>query len=185
MQALARLGIKVDESVSLDILLGENFNGKLYRLTPVQIEKVKALRELLNTYNSSKRTNDEVQITNSAVAVEVMYDTLKNLDHEEVWVAFLNRDNKVLKTEMIFKGALSEVCWSIRSVLAKALSYNASAILLYHSHPSGNPAPSQADIKATVDLKRACSLMDVQLIDHIVISRGKYYSFADEEIQSV
>ena len=70
-------------------------------------------------------------------------------------------------------------------MISKALCYNASAVLLYHNHPSGDPTPSKADITQTAKLKEACSLMDIFLLDHIVISRGKYYSFADEEIQSV
>ena len=185
MQALARLGIKVDESVSLDILLGENFNGKLYGLTPVQIEKVKALREVLVTYNNMESRDKDVTVTGSPVAVKVLYNRMKDLDHEEAWIAYLSRSNKVIRTEMLFKGSIAEVALDPRTVISKALCYNASAVLLYHNHPSGDPTPSKADITQTAKLKEACGLMDIFLLDHIVISRGKYYSFADEEIQSV
>ncbi len=65
MQALARLGINVDDSVSLDILLGENFNGKLYGMTRVQMEKVRALREVLVTYNSLGAGDGETVVTDS------------------------------------------------------------------------------------------------------------------------
>ena len=185
MQALARLGIKVDESVSLDILLGENFNGKLYGMTKVQIEKVRALREVLVTYNNMDSRDKDVTVTGSLVAVNVLYNRMKDLDHEEVWIAFLSRSNKVIRTEMLFKGALSEVMLDHRTVISKALCYNASAVILYHNHPSGNPEPSRTDINQTSKLKDACGIMNIVLLDHIIISRGKYYSFAEEEIQSV
>ncbi len=185
MQALARLGIKVDDSVSLDILLGENFNGKLYGMTRVQMEKVRALREVLVTYNSLESGDGETVITDSLVAVNVLYGRMKDLDHEEVWIAFLARSNKVIRTEMLFKGSVSEVTLDPRTVISKALCYNASAVILYHNHPSGNPNPSRTDINQTARLKDACALMGISLLDHIIISRGKYYSFADEEIQSV
>ena len=97
MQALARLGIKVDDSVSLDILLGENFNGKLYGMTKVQMEKVRALREVLVTYNNMESRDKDIPVTDSRIAVNVLYNKMKDLDHEEVWIAFLSRSNKVLE----------------------------------------------------------------------------------------
>ena len=185
MQALARLGIKVDDSVSLDILLGENFNGKLYGMTKVQMEKVRALREVLVTYNNMETRDSQVSVTNSGVAVNVLYNKMKDLDHEEAWIAYLSRSNKVIRTEMLFKGSIAEVTLDPRTVISKALCYNATALILYHNHPSGDPTPSKADITQTAKLKEACGLLDIFLLDHIVISKGKYYSFAEEEIQSV
>ena len=185
MEALERLGIRVNSPVSLDILLGENFNGNLYGMTKVQMEKVRALREVLVTYNSMDTKEESVTVRNSHIAVDILYSKMKDLDHEEAWIVYLSRSNKVISTEMLFKGSIAEVTLDPRTVISKALCYNATAVILYHNHPSGDPTPSQADIRQTGKLKDACELMDIILLDHIVISKGKYYSFAEEEIQSV
>ena len=113
-------------------------------------------------------------------AVQVAEQKLRTLDHEELWVAYLNRDNVVISFEMIFKGSLDSVNISHRQIIAKALSKNASNLILFHNHPSGNPTPSISDINQTRMLTNACKTMEMQLLDHIVIGSGSYYSFADE-----
>jgi DNA repair protein RadC len=81
---------------------------------------------------------------------------------------------------MVFKGSVDNVLISPRVILAKALSLNASNIILYHNHPSGSVKPSASDIKMTNNLKKACTLLEVNLIDHLILSREECYSFADE-----
>ena len=105
---------------------------------------------------------------------------LRTLDHEELWVAYLNKDNVVVSFEMVFKGSLDAVSISHRHIIAKALSKNASNLILFHNHPSGSPTPSISDINQTRMLTNACKTMEMQLLDHIIIGSGSYYSFADE-----
>ena len=105
---------------------------------------------------------------------------LRDLAHEEVWVAFLTSCNTVISVEMVFKGSVDNVLISPRVILAKALSLDASNIILYHNHPSGSVKPSVSDIKMTNNLKKACTLLEVNLIDHLILSREECYSFADE-----
>ena len=113
-------------------------------------------------------------------AVEVAGDRLRTLDHEELWVAYLNRDNVVVSFEMLFKGSLDSVNISHKQIIAKALSKNASNLILFHNHPSGNPTPSISDINQTRMVTNACKTMEMQMLDHIIIGSGSYYSFADE-----
>lgn len=180
MQALETLGLKLKEQVSLNELLSENFNPKLYGLTKSQEEKVNALRDVVATYTTMRESMNGRSIKDAKDAVEVASQKLRMLDHEELWVAYLNKDNVVVSFEMLFKGSLDAVSISHRHIIAKALSKNASNLILFHNHPSGSTTPSVSDIQQTRMLTNACKTMEMQMLDHIIIGSDSYYSFADE-----
>ena len=119
------------------------------------------------------------RINNSSDAASIIIPELQTLDHEESWVLFLTADNRLLCKEMITKGTLTSTLLDARTILRRALLNNAAAIIVTHNHPSGNPAPSNSDIKMTSDIKEACHLMSITLIDHLIISTDSYFSFAD------
>ncbi len=119
------------------------------------------------------------RINNSSDAASIIIPELQTLDHEESWVLFLTADNRLLCKEMITKGTLTSTPLDARTILRRALLNNAAAIILTHNHPSGNPSPSNSDIKMTSDIKDACNLMSITLVDHLIISTDSYFSFAD------
>ena len=180
MKALAQLGLKLNEQIGLGELLSENFNPQLYGMTKAQVEKVNALRDIVATYMSIRNDITGKSIRQPQDAVEVAAARLRALDHEELWVAYLNKDNVVLSFEMLFKGSLDAVNISHKHIIARALSKNASNIILFHNHPSGNPTPSISDINQTRLVTNACKTMEMQMLDHIIIGAGSYYSFAEE-----
>ena len=124
-------------------------------------------------------------VHNSQDAVRLVYPALSGLDHEEAWVIFLTANNGVITTEMLSKGTLNKTAIDSRPILRQALLKNAAAIILCHNHPSGNEKPSPADIGLTDNLLKACKLMDIPLIDHIILSGSQYYSFADETVKKL
>jgi len=77
------------------------------------------------------------------------------------------------------QGGISGTVTDVRIVMKKAIEYLASGIIVCHNHPSGNLNPSESDTKITKKIKEAGSLMDIQLLDHLIISEKDYYSFAD------
>ena len=180
MKALAQLGLKVNGEIPLDILLSENFNGSLYGMTQEESAKVRALRQVVTQYNKSHSSDKSQPVTDSPKAAGLVYGMLRDLAHEEVWVAYLTTSNTVISVEMVFKGSVDNVLISPRVILAKALSLDASNIILYHNHPSGSVMPSASDIKMTANLKKASTLLEVNLLDHLIISKEECYSFADE-----
>jgi DNA repair protein RadC len=180
MQALEKLGLKLNEQISLDELLSENFNPQLYSLTKSQEETISALRDVVTAYITLKEDLAGRTITDSKDAAEIAGDRLRRLEHEELWVAFLNRANVILSFEMIFKGSLDAVNISHRDIIAKALSKNATNIIVFHNHPSGCPTPGKSDIDQTRLLQKACKMMEIGMLDHIIVSPGCYFSFADE-----
>ena len=124
--------------------------------------------------------NPETPIKESSQAAGYLHDDLKSLDHEESWVLFLNSANIPLTKKMITTGTIMSTLIDHRRIIKEALNCNATAIILFHNHPSGVPTPSTADIKETEKLRKACEIFDISLLDHIIVSEKSYYSFADE-----
>ena len=121
-------------------------------------------------------------ITNPQVAEAILHDRMQALDHEEVWAVFLDRKAKVIDQQMLSKGTLSQTAIDCRTVLRNALLVNAASLILLHNHPSGDPRPSTQDIHFTERLYKACDLMDVNLLDHIIVGEDGFFSFANENI---
>lgn len=103
---------------------------------------------------------------------------------EHFIVLFLNRSNYLIGGFLLSSGGISGTIADVRIILGVALKSVASAIIIAHNHPSGNKFPSASDKDLTQRLKSAAALMDIQLLDHLIItpSEGEYYSFADEGI---
>lgn len=102
--------------------------------------------------------------------------------HEVFAVAYLNRANKINHLEVISEGGITGTVADPRIILKKALEHNAVNIVLCHNHPSGSLKPSRADEMLTKKIKEAAVLLDMNVIDHIIVSEDGYYSFADEGI---
>lgn len=120
-------------------------------------------------------------INDSGRAFSLLYPHLKDLDHEECWVIFLNRGNKVISIDRISKGGSSATIVDRKIILRMAVEKLAGGIILAHNHPSGNRFPGEADIRETRALKEAAKIMDVSLLDHIIIAGNGYYSFSDAD----
>jgi len=122
---------------------------------------------------------DVIQIKCSKDVADIFQPILSDLSHEEFWILFLNRSNKVINRMKLSQGGISGTVTDVRMVMKKAIEYLASGIIVCHNHPSGNLNPSESDSKITSKIKESGNLMDIQLLDHIIISDKDYYSFAD------
>ena len=119
-------------------------------------------------------------MTASAQAAGVLREDLRALDHEESWILLLNSAKLPLAKKMITVGTLKSTPIDHRRVIKEALMTNATAIILFHNHPSGSAVPSASDINETQRLKRACDIFDIELLDHIILTDESFYSFAEE-----
>lgn len=122
------------------------------------------------------------QMDSPAKVYKVMLPHMRNLDHEECWVLFLNKGNRLISKEILSSGGLDATLIDKRVVVRRALERKAASIILVHNHPSGNPMPSTEDINQTRDLGKALATCGLQLLDHVVFSHRSYYSFADERL---
>lgn len=108
-----------------------------------------------------------------------IYDPRK-VDYKEFFfVVLLNRRNEIIGYSNISIGSTSGCVVNIKEIFQLALKTNASSIILSHNHPSGNLTPSTQDKELTRKINQGCNLLEIQLLDHIIISSEGYYSFAD------
>jgi DNA repair protein RadC len=106
-----------------------------------------------------------------------MRPKLQDLDVEEFWVMLLNQHHRLIKKVRISHGGITETSVDIRIVMKEAVLANCTILAVCHNHPSGNLSPSKADDELTRGLKRACELMQIHFLDHVIITDGQYYSY--------
>jgi DNA repair protein RadC len=119
-------------------------------------------------------------IRSSADAFRLFYPHLCDIPHEELWIALINQAGKVIEKTQISRGGPGETSADLRFILKAAINTTCHGIILCHNHPSGNTRPSAQDDALTSGLSKAAQLMNMQLLDHIIISDKQYYSYADE-----
>src|SRR5690606_3754925 len=120
------------------------------------------------------------QISSSFDAFELMQPLIGDLPHEEFWVLCLNNSNKVIYQFQLRKVGLTSTVVDIRMLFKTALEHLSTAILLIHNQPSGQLRSSQADKEITKKIAQAGEHLEIRLLDHIIITRESYYSFADD-----
>lgn len=103
--------------------------------------------------------------------------TMAHRDTEQFRVLYLDRKNVLIADEEQAKGTVDHVPVYPREVIKRALSLNASAIILVHNHPSGDPSPSQSDITMTNEIERAANALSITLHDHLIIGKSAEFSF--------
>ena len=151
---------------------------KLNGIGPARAVTITAALEL-GRRRKLAEAQDTIQIKCSKDVADIFQPLLSDLVHEEFWILYLNRSNKVISRMKLSQGGVSGTVTDVRIVMKKAVELLASGIILCHNHPSGNLNPSESDTKITHKIKEAGSLMDIQLLDHLIISDKDYYSFAD------
>jgi DNA repair protein RadC len=122
------------------------------------------------------------QITSSNDVIELFQPLLADLPHEEFWVLLLNRANRIIERVRISEGGFTATIVDIRKIMRTALDHQAIGIILCHNHPSGNNHPSDDDQRITQKLKQAASTLDISLLDHVIITNQKCFSFADNNL---
>ena len=131
----------------------------------------------------SRKGNCERLITTSRDAVKIFKEHFDSdeMDYRESFFAlYLNQANRVLGIKKISESGISATIVDVRIIMQVALLCNASGIILAHNHPSGNLKPSQEDLKMTQKIKEASQFLNIQLLDHCILSSTAYISFADD-----
>ena len=114
----------------------------------------------------------------SAQVADHLQAMLAGRTRETVVAIFLNARNAFIGSEICFEGTVSQALIFPREIVKVALLKNAAAIIIGHNHPSGQTRPSKDDQEITRKIKRACELVDIPLLDHVIVGDG-YFSFAD------
>lgn len=140
--------------------------------------------EIQLRYTFPVKKEDRIQIKSCEDAYQAFLDIWDRdtLDYREMFIAlYLNRCNEVLGYRIISIGGVAGTVVDVKQVLAIAVKANASSIVLAHNHPSGQLSPSQQDIDLTRKIKAGGVILDIQVLDHLILtSDDAYFSFADE-----
>lgn len=107
---------------------------------------------------------------------------LCDASQEEFWILLLNQACRIIKYTQISRGGIDGTYADIRSILRECLIHRATQLVLIHNHPSGNTQPSLNDKQLTQKIKEGSAIMNISLIDHLIITDGNYYSFADHGV---
>ena len=134
----------------------------------------------LGKRRKEESVKERIAILSSKDVYECFYPMMCDLSTEECWVLLLNQASKIIEKTKISAGGLSATAVDVRCILREALLKRASAIVLCHNHPSGNIRPSKEDDLLTRHVAQASECMDIRLVDHIILTDGAFYSYADE-----
>jgi len=131
---------------------------------------------------SQQEVLERQQISSSKDAFEILQPHLSDLQTEEFWAIFLNHQNKILYKTCLFRGGIASSVADVRVVFKTALEHLSTQIIVAHNHPAGSLKPSKEDINITQKIKDAGKLLDIDLLDHLILTQNNYYSFKDEGI---
>lgn len=120
------------------------------------------------------------EVKSSRDGYNIMRRHLMDLNHEEFWIMLIGRSSKVLAKELVSKGGLSGTVADPKIIFHMALQHQASAIIMVHNHPSGNLKPSREDLVLTKKIADAGRMLDINVLDHLIITDSGYFSFGDE-----
>jgi DNA repair protein RadC len=109
-----------------------------------------------------------------------MLPKMQDLNHEEFWVLLMNQNYKLLKAERISIGGITETSADIRIIMRDAVLNNATILAVCHNHPSGSISPSRQDDMLTQSIQKACQLMRIHFLDHVIVTDGAYYSYHEQ-----
>ncbi|MFI3277349.1 MAG: DNA repair protein RadC [Rikenellaceae bacterium] len=107
---------------------------------------------------------------------------MQNLNFEECWIIYLTAANHIVESQRVSQGGITATIVDHRLVIKRALELLATQIIMIHNHPSGSVQPSKEDIELTQKIKSAAALFDINLLDHIIISRSQNFSFLSSKL---
>ena len=168
----------------------DNDLNKLARLTVQDLMKFKGIGEAkaisivaaleLGRRRKPQDFNKNAPIKSAHDVYQSVLHLFEDKEHEEFYAVMLSRANKIKSIELISKGGVSGTIADGKIIFKKALEQTASALILCHNHPSGNLSPSQSDIDLTKKMIAFGKFIDLQVLDHLIVTNQGYFSFADE-----
>jgi len=160
------------------------FAAPLAELTTVNGIGTSKYAQLQAIFEMSRRAlNEQMQVKDVLTSPQQVRDylclKLGSLTREVFIVLFLDAQNRMLATEEMFSGTLTQTSVYPREVVKRALYHNAASVIFAHNHPSGIAQQSQADEMITTDLKKALALVDVRVLDHFIVAGNSTLSFSE------
>lgn len=194
LAVILRTGVKGCNVKELAVKMLKNEKGDIHILSLVHLSfeqllkingigKVKAIQILcileLAKRISRTRFDNFTKYNNSEIIAGFYMEKLRHLEQECMYVMFLDTKCKLIKDKLLTSGTINQSLVSPREIFIEALNCNCVNIVLVHNHPSGDPMPSQDDIKSTARVKEAGKIIGIRLLDHIIIGDNAYFSLKE------
>lgn len=144
--------------------------------------QLRAVMELGSRYLEDVMKRETLPMNSPSKVREYLCYKLGDSPREVFACVFMDNKNRVLEYKEIFSGTIDSANVYPREIITYALRVNAASMVIVHNHPSGCPRPSEADKRITILIKEACNLMNIQLLDHIIVSGSESFSFLEEDL---
>ena len=181
---LVRTGLRGTNALDIGKQLVQKF-GSLSALARASVDELQCIRgigqdkavTLVAAFTLASKIAEEVQrespvLDNPAAIADLLREQNRTKNVETFQILMLNTRRRLIRIEQVSQGLLDTILVHPREVFNSAIAARASAIVLVHNHPSGDPTPSEADIKVTRDLIRAGQLLKMQVLDHVILGRA-------------
>ncbi|MDG6897325.1 hypothetical protein A6A19_04795 [Actinobacillus delphinicola] len=143
-----------------------------------QFIQLQATTEMTKRYLEQEMRTQQI-FTEAKVARLYLQSELAHREREVFFVLFLDNQHRLIKSEEMFLGTVNCAMVYPREIIKTALYCNAAALILAHNHPSGLAEPSNADRSITLDIQKVAKFMNIRVLDHFIIGKGCYFSFAE------
>lgn len=193
-------GYKIEEIELISTIIGETAGSNLYNAGLTNLEeihsygakelaKLTGLRkdkiiQLLALYELCKR-NIRTEPLATITAPKDLFNYCKDMmyeDQEVLRLICLDIKNQVIWSKDMFKGGISTSIVDVRLLLKEAIRLSSASIAVAHNHPSGEPSPSKDDLNITTRLNESCKIIGVNLLDHVIVGKDRFFSFKDKGI---
>ena len=141
--------------------------------------KVMAAFEL-GKRRQQERAKMQESVSSAVQIYNIMRPIMMDLKHEEAYLLLMNQNFRLIKTVKLSQGGIAETSVDIRIAMKHAIMNNATVAALCHNHPSNNIKPSHDDDRLTERVKKACDIMRIRFLDHVIVTDGHYYSYHEE-----
>ena len=190
---ILRSGTRENSAVDLARALLEEYGGQLQRLASADVlalqglggvglakaAAVAAAFELGRRAAGNESVGRDRFIRGSDDVFQLLNPSMSALDHEQFWVVYLNRANKIIHYECVGRGGWTATAADVRVVYQRALALRSPALVVAHNHPSGRLEPSEEDRRLTQRLVEGAKILELTCLDHLIIGQNQYVSFAD------
>ena len=189
---ILKTGVRGKSAKELSQLLLSKIGGikKLNDINFEYLNKFKGIGKskacnLLAAIELSKRINSEVdtlkniKLNNSELVYKFYKEKIGNKKQEYFYCVYLDNQKRIIEDKLLFIGTINYSLVHPREIFKEAYLLGASAIICIHNHPGGNPLPSKQDLDITNNLIDAGKILGIKVVDHIIICKGKYYSFLE------
>lgn len=195
MAIIFATGIKGKSVVQLCKEILDSKDGHLSKVTKMSVKdmcteykgigQVKAITLLAALQLGARAAKDalmvdDVVISTSKIAYDIMRHRFERIQHEEFWILLIDRAGHMIRDVRISQGGTVATTVDVKLIMKAALESLASSMILFHNHPSGTLRPSVDDDRLTRRVKEAAALLDVRVNDHLIVTSSSYYSYADQ-----